>query len=244
MASLASNHRLFFLDDLNETAEEAVIAGEEYRHIRVLRPRPGHRVALTNGQGLLALCRLESFEKDHCTGVVEQKETIPLYPVRITLVFAPTKRDKWEWLVEKATENGVFSFVPLITKRNREFAGDFSRKSERFGKIMREAVKQSKRAWLPRMMPPLNLDKEIDFFANFDTIALMNPGGREFGDYTWAGHHNVAVVVGPEGGWDEEEAGALRRLGARECALGDYILKTETAALKAAFLIQYLCGGG
>ena len=244
MASLAWNHRLFFLDELGAAAEEVEITGEEYRHIRVLRPRPGDRVALTDGEGHLALCRLERMGQESCSGIIEEKETVPFYPVKITLAFAPTKRDKWEWLVEKATENGVVSFVPLITKRNREYAREFTRKADRFSKIMREAVKQSKRAWLPRMAPPLHLDKEIDFFTKFDTIALMNPGGRDFSAYSWAGNHTVAVAVGPEGGWDEEEVRALRLQGARECALGDYILKTETAALKAAFLIQYLCGGG
>jgi len=243
MASLASMHRLFFLDHLDRAVEYVEISGEEYRHLRVLRPRSGDRVALTNGQGLLALCRLESIEKDHCTGFIEKSEVVPPYRVRITLAFAPTKRDKWEWLVEKATENGVISFVPVITRRNREFTREFTRKSERFEKIMRQAVKQSKRAWLPDMARPLTLDKEIDFFTKFDTIALMNPGGNKFNSFSWEKNKNIVIVVGPEGGWDEGEADALRQLGARECSLGPYILKTETAALKAAFLIQYLCGG-
>lgn len=243
METLAFRHRLFFLDSLERTTETAEISGEEYRHIRVLRPRPGDRVALTNGKGLFALCRLDSLDKEQCRGVIEKREDIPPYPVRITLAFAPTKRDKWEWLVEKATENGVLSFVPLITRRNREYTKEFSGKAERFEKIIRGAVKQSKRAWLPAMAPALALDKEIDFFTKFDTIALMNPGGQEFQDYSWEGCRDVIIVVGPEGGWEEEETEAFRKLGARECAMGPYILKTETAALKAAFLIQYLCGG-
>ncbi|HDS02562.1 MAG TPA: 16S rRNA (uracil(1498)-N(3))-methyltransferase [Firmicutes bacterium] len=244
MDSLARSARLFFSDDLSQGQRTVDITGVEFSHLRVLRPKAGDTVALTDGQGNMALGRINAVGKEHAAVDIIEKETIPPPQVHTALAFAPTKRDKWEWLVEKATENGVLSFIPLLTRRNIEFARDFERKRERFERIVRGAVKQSKRAWLPKIHAPVSLNKEIDFFEKFDTIALMHPHGQPLDALAFHGRKEIVIAVGPEGGWDDSEITAFRKHDALMFHLGPYILKTETAALKAAILIQYLSGGG
>jgi 16S rRNA (uracil1498-N3)-methyltransferase len=156
------------------------------------------------------------------------------------LIFGVTKRDKWEWLIEKGVEMGVTSFIPLISERNREYAKGIEKKKERFEKIAIAAMKQSKRCLLPSIKDAIFI-KDIGSYIMPQSTYLLSFSGTEF-EKSDINSKDFFLIVGPEGGFSEKEEDFLTHLGVKKKSLGIYTLKTETAALKSLSLITHFAG--
>lgn len=219
---------LFHCPDLLGVSVE-LPADEAHHATSVLRLVVGTRVGLLDGAGTKAEGEIEIASKKGCTVRIIERSTIPPERrARIHLAVAPTKQmDRYEWFVEKAVEIGVDRITPLITDRTER--GKL--RIDRLQRVAISAMKQSQRAWLPRI-DELTTLKQL--------LATTLPQQRCFG---WCeGEHtslmerydaksDVVVLIGPEGDFTQDEASMLRNAGFNAVSIGAARLRTETAAL-------------
>jgi len=207
--------------------EAPELAPDDRHHLeRVLRLRPGDELTVADGAGRWRRCRFgPALEAD---GDVEVE--VPPAPA-ITLAFALTKGERPEWTVQKLTEVGVDRIVPFVSARSivRWDEAKAERNAERLRRVAREAAMQSRRAFLPVV-------EDVAEFADVVTrtgAALAAPDGRP------PDLARACLLVGPEGGWTDEELA----LAPVRVALGPTVLRAETAAVAGAVLLAGLRAG-
>jgi 16S rRNA (uracil1498-N3)-methyltransferase len=204
------------------------LKGDELHHARVVRVRIGEEVEVFDGRGAIAIARVEDPSTLRVISPVQTRES----PLAIDLAMAIINLEKFELVLQKATELGVRSIIPLVTERVEIRPERYRGKAERWEKIVFEAVKQSGRGVIPRVEAPeeldvaLNRDHKILFDADAPATACPPSPAA------------VTLFIGPEGGWtDNEIALALTR----ECAierLGPRRLRAETAAIAACVVVE------
>ena len=215
---------------------------------RVLRLRPGARVLALDGEGLQYEVQLEEVSNSRVTGLVATKTPATGEPrVRLTLFQSLLQRDKFEWVLQKGTEIGVAAFVPVITRRSLVREGDVGEnKLVRWRRIIKEAAEQSGRGALPSLIEPMLFAAAVSGAAAHDRtlIAWEGESQRTVRDVLGGGRAvtNVALFIGPEGGYEAEEISAAESHGTRPVTLGRRILRTETAAVVGAALVLYELG--
>lgn len=224
--------------------ERAVLPPEEAAHaLRVLRLAPGDACqALIDGA--LFDARIEE------TGPrvllrLEGELPSPEPRVRVTLYQGLPKGDKMDYIAQKCTEAGVFRVAPVLFSRCvvKWEAKDGEKKRARWARIAAEAAKQSGRAVVPQIAPPLTVGQLCAALPGH-ALALAPWEEQRGGGIArqWAGQRDVALVIGPEGGISPEEMAQLRRAGARAVTLGPRILRTETAGLAALISLLTVSG--
>ena len=207
--------------------------GDVHHLLDVLRLRTGEPVITCDGVGTWVECRVArpgpARLADPATvlEVVSGPVVEPPPSTAITVAFAPAKGDRPEWVVQKLTEIGVDRIVPIMTVRSvvRWDHERAVRAGVRLERAVREAAAQSRRAWLPAVLPPSTLVGLPELVGG--PVALAEPGSP--GPYPGL----TAVAVGPEGGWSDDE---LQRSWPR-VGLGPTVLRSETAALVAATVL-------
>ena len=246
---------LFYLPGLPDTVE---MPAEEAGHaVRVLRMREGDALWATDGRGGLYACRIISATPKRCAIEVERsRQAARPWRGGIHLAVAPTKNmDRMEWLAEKATEIGLDSLT-FLDCRNSERRVI---KTERIDKIVIGAIKQSHKAWLPRVAGPVALPRFLaQPFAGQKFIAHCQAGEpsadafddllRSTGAATLlAGavrpEGDALVLIGPEGDFTPEEVALARHAGFQPVSLGPCRLRTETAALAAVHIMNLAKSG-
>jgi 16S rRNA (uracil1498-N3)-methyltransferase len=204
--------------------------GEEH-HLRVRRARDGEQVELRDGAGLVGTGRLV---RDGRSWRVEVDAARRVgRPLALTLAVGAGDRERFEWLVEKATELGVTAIVPLETEHAAAVATRV--RAPHVGKLRRhalEAIKQCGAAWAPEIRDPEPLAAFVGRLLDGDAW-LADPDG---GGAATAGSDPLTVLVGPEGGLTAPERTLARLAGYRPVRLGPYVLRFETAAVAAAAL--------
>lgn len=168
-------------------------------------------------------------------------------PVKITLYQGLPKADKMELIVQKSTELGINAVVPVEMDRCVVKLKDKDRqkKQERWQKIAYEAAKQSKRSKIPTVHLPVKLRGLNEAFSGHDLVIFLYENEDDFGikeAIKDTNGHDIALVVGPEGGFSEAEADMLKEFGCVSTTLGPRILRTETAGLACISIIQYELG--
>lgn len=228
------------------------LGGDEAHHLaRVLRLREGDRVFVFNGAGEEWECAITRIGKNESDlSVVRQLMDVVESPLELTLAQALIKGDKFDWVVQKATELGVTRIVPLITDH-----GDVKRAEERaehrlarWRRIALEAVKQCGRRRLVEIAEPISF---VEFSAttakvrsSASNLIFSERGGRSLREIagTLREIRQLSICVASEGGWSDAE---LQRAEANyflAVHLGSRILRTETAAVAAVALAQHLFG--
>ena len=231
--------RRFFVDEIRSGC--AQIHGEEAHHLtRVLRVEPGQKYEIS-GNGGVYLAEIETARKDLVSFSVIEKLGSSEMPVRITVLAALIKFDRFEWLIEKATELGVESIVPFPAERSDKGLDRAAEKRvERWRKIAREASEQSRRCRLPSIAEPVPFAGAITFQAGL-RLALEEQAGSTPILSTLPPDRvpgaGVALLVGPEGGWTDRERSAFTGEGWKPISLGATILRAETAAIAAVAII-------
>lgn len=233
--------RRFFTDDI--AGQTATITGDDAHHIsRVLRMKAGDALSLCDGAGYEYSAVISSILSDAVVCALgERRESSVESPVHITLFQCLPKTGKMELIVQKCTELGVYSIVPVVSARCVVVPNkDFEKKRERYNRVALEAAKQSRRAMVPEVLPLVEL-KKIDPVA-FDLflIAYEDESGRTLKQALRAANapKSIALLIGPEGGLEEGEVARLIQSGAISVSLGQRILRTETAGM--AMLAQTL----
>jgi 16S rRNA (uracil1498-N3)-methyltransferase len=208
----------------------ALAEGEEH-HLRVRRAEDGARVDLRDGAGLMGTGRLLRRNRGWTVEVHTARRVGRTAP--LMLAVGAGDRERFEWLVEKATELGVTCVVPIETER--AVAVTTRLRGTQLDKLRRralETVKQCGAAWAPAIAGPESL---VVFLARGETGARWladTEGGKPGAE----GSSALSVIVGPEGGLTEGERDAARAAGYRPVKLADNILRFETAAIAAAAL--------
>jgi 16S rRNA (uracil1498-N3)-methyltransferase len=221
------------------------VTGEDVRHIRtVLRKEPGDLLTMLDGQGHEYTVRIAAVEKDRIdTEIIDRKERKSAFPAIILGQGLP-KSDKMDWIVQKATELGVSSIVPLVTERTIVKIKDEEKRAARWQKICREAAMQSDRPDIPRI-------GSLRTFSDF--IMTLEPGPLTLLLFPWEegrqpikevlrekqGVEKVVVLIGPEGGFSQAEADLAKQKEFHLVSLGPNILRTETAAVAVISMIGY-----
>ena len=231
--------RRFFVDDIRNGHAE--IVGDDARHLtRVLRVEAGQRYEISDNHAVY-LAEIETARKERVIFRTLEKLPVVEPPVHMTLCAAIVKFDHFEWMIEKATELGVSRIVPMISVRTeRGLDKAASKRLERWRRIGLEASQQSRRAHLPEIAEPARWRDALETPAAYcyaldenttNPLPAAFPAERRRDD-------SVALLIGPEGGWTEEERAEFTAAGWAAVSLGPSILRAETAALAALAVVS------
>jgi len=230
--------RRFYAPVENFNQSKISLGVEESKHLRdVLRLSEGAKVKVLDGAGKEFLCEIEQLKKkETLLNILE--ETAPTAPesrLDLTLAVALLKGEKFELVVQKAVELGVTRLVPLNTKRAEVKVKEADKRIERWRKIALEAAKQSGRAKLMLIEPPIDFEKFIKS-ADGTRLLFAERGGESFSEIEATA--KITAIVGAEGGWETAEVAAARENGFETITFGGRILRAETAAIAVAAILQ------
>lgn len=232
--------RRFFVSGIHH--QQAELTGDDAHHlVRVLRVEPGQRYEISDGTSAY-LATVTEARKNRVVFEVGERIALKPLPVRITLAFALIKFDRLEWILEKGTEAGVAEFIPVMSERSE--AGldrAVNKRRERWERIIVEAAQQSRRDVLPVLQDlrpvrqtralagsiRLLLDEDASAPPILTALPVPVVNGAE-----------VTVMVGPEGGWTDEERTGFVDARWTPVSLGPQILRAETAALVGASIVM------
>lgn len=230
-----------FIGEFNFTQDMIVLRDEALVHQigRVLRLQKGERIQLCDGKGHEAMMEIVEIQKGAIEGVVRERLHSQSESLReVTLYVAILKKENMAWVVQKATEVGAVSIVPLLT--HRTVKQDI--RVDRLQQIAREAAEQSGRGIVPVVRDPLSfvdaLQESVKHDQNFFFHTRIE--GGLIAKHPCVPQGKLGVFVGPEGGWDEEEV-SLAQASTHLLfqTLGTFILRGETAAIIATYLAVY-----
>jgi len=231
--------RRFFVDEVRNG--HAQIEGEEARHLsRVLRVEPGQRYEISDNRDVY-LAEIGTAHKGRIDFEVLEKLPSPPPSARFELYAALIKFDRFEWIVEKATELGVTEIVPVVASRSeRGLEKAAGKRLERWRRIALEASQQSRRAYLPEIAEPVPLAQALARAGTQRYVLDENPGGVALLEALPANRtaqDTVSILTGPEGGWTEEEHASFAAAGWTPVSMGPLILRAETAVIAAIALV-------
>jgi 16S rRNA (uracil1498-N3)-methyltransferase len=248
-------HR-FFLPPQSITPTQVSFPEDTARQIRlVLRLQPGQQVVVLDNQGSEYLVELEEVNANGVAGHIIEQRTAPGEPrIDLTLYMCLTQREKYEWVLQKCTELGVRRFVPVISNRSLvRKKQDTDQKKERWERIIREAAEQCGRGRLPVLEGTLFFDEALTHADGEPVLKIMPYEGESIESL-----HNllemnspneadlssmdICILIGPEGGFTDQEVEQARRAGFTRVSLGSRILRMETAAVATTALIMYTWG--
>nr|WP_067727370.1 16S rRNA (uracil(1498)-N(3))-methyltransferase [Oceanobacillus damuensis] len=241
----------YFIPSSNFNGNEVKITGDDVHHIsRVMRKTTGDQIICNNDQGKAALCSISAIDDSTVTAVIEEwlDENVE-QPVNVTIAQGIPKGDKFELILQKGTELGAASFIPYQAARSVSLWDDKkqAKKLKRFEKIVKEASEQSHRNKIPVIKKAMNLNGLISESKQYDKAIFAYEEEAKIPAYQSLGNiidelspnQNLLVCIGPEGGFSEKEADALKKSGFHPVRLGPRILRTETAALYVLASISY-----
>lgn len=231
----------FFVDKQSRKDDRFFITGQDYNHIKnVLRMSKGSTF-LVSCDGVSNLCEIESIESDTVVAKIKEEDYQNTeLPIKIHLFQGLPKSDKLELIIQKAVELGVCSITPVAMKRSVVKIDEKKKKNkiERWQSIATSAAKQSKRNFVPQVCDILTYKEMIATFSEYDTVLVP----YECAEGVLSAKNalkqikkgtSVAIVIGPEGGFDPAEIELAENSGGKIISLGSRILRTETAAITA-----------
>lgn len=238
-------HRFFIPPD-HIAPEDIVFPPEQARQIRVvLRMDVGATVAVLDNVGMMYEVALTAVTRDNVIGKIISRQPAPGEPTAsLTLYQSFLKRDKFEMVLQKGTEVGVSRFVPLITKRTLVQSTEMkANKKNRWETILAEAAEQSERGRIPELATAVTFKTMLSELEQFDLTVMMwereGGVGIKTAVQTQTPIKTAAILIGPEGGWTEQEVEQAQQSGAKIVTLGPRILRTETAAIVASALLLH-----
>lgn len=240
----------FFVTPNNIIGKKAIIEGDDVKHIyKVLRLQVGDKIIINNSQGQEYLGSISDINKSSVTvDLLETVEHNAESNIQIDLYQGLPKSSKMDYIVQKATEIGVNSIIPIITERVvvKNEISEF-KKTDRWKRIALEACKQCKRTLIPEVKGPMIFGDLIKNLKEYDLIVVPYENKEHYGIKKMCKNikneiKTVAIIIGPEGGFEEEEIKSMEAIGAHIVTLGPRILRTETAGIVTAALLQYKLG--
>ena len=221
---------------------------EELHHlVRVRRLKAGDKFeALDVKEGKVYRCTLSKEGGIWHGLILDTLEVDADPPLKITLAQALIKKDKFEWVIQKATELGVSEIIPILTCRTEIRLDEKreQRKLQRWSKIVAEAVNQCGRSRLPILGSPVSLAALLEERTEGLWIVLDEATDFPMRQLLAECHsaENCILLVGPEGGWDDRDREILSAEKAHSVSLGPRIMRAETASIAALAVLQYELG--
>lgn len=229
----------FFVEEEQVNGENAYISGSDVNHIvNVLRMKIGEELLISVKGDWDYICKIEEIENDRVNlKLLESMEQREL-PIKLTLLQGIPKSDKLEMIIQKAIELGVSEIIPVKTNRVvvRIDEKKTQAKVNRWNAIAESAAKQSKRSIIPKVLKPQTIDNALEIVKDYGVKLLPyeNADGiKKTKDIlnSLDSKNNIAVFIGPEGGFEEAEVKKSTDSGFEVITLGKRILRTETAGL-------------
>lgn len=242
----------FFVDEKMEPNDLIVITGQDAHHIaKVLRHKPGDRLKLSDGRRTEATGQILeiNYKREQIKLKIIDKNIMEGVHPKITLFQGLTKGDKMAFIIQKATEIGVSTIVPVKTERTvvEIEPNKMEAKRQRWQRIAMEAAKQCMRIDIPTVESPQNFNSCLSRIDNFQLALIPWEMERSRnikrvlseikGEIT-----DLAVFIGPEGGFSQDEIQKAKDTRAICMSLGPRILRTETAALAVCCILMYELG--
>lgn len=226
----------FFAENFDKTSEIIALNIEESRHTKSLRITLNDEILVTNGNGLTALCKLAEISKNGNTcEIIEFYDNLNELSAEITLAVGITENsDRYEFIIEKATELGVKEIVPLITR----YSTVRQIRYERLVSKSIAALKQSKRSVLPVITQPVRFEDIADNLDLWDTIVLADNNGKN--SIMLDKNLKIIIFAGPEGGFSLDELSKILSYShTQSIRLAPARLRTETAAISAISTVVF-----
>lgn len=239
----------FFVEPGQIQGRRIIITGSDVNHIRnVLRMKPGEEIAVSNGtDGREYRCGIESFTEDEviCSLRFVKEDGVEL-PSRIHLFQGLPKADKMELIVQKAVELGAYEVIPVAARRCvvRLDEKKASSRISRWQGIAEAAAKQSRRGIIPQVHPVMNMREAVAYARTMEVKLIPYELAENMGhtkevlEAVKPGT-DIAVFIGPEGGFEQEEIELAMAAGIEPVTLGRRILRTETAGLTVLSWLMY-----
>lgn len=237
----------FFVDKKNINEDTIIITDiDEIKHIsKVLRLKVDEKIEISDGEAYEYIGKITEIAKDYVEVEIIEKKLFQREPsAKITIYQGVPKQSKMEYIVQKSVELGVCNVIPVFTERTVvQDKGNFDKKVERWSKIAYESAKQCKRGVIPIIGNPLSFDEMLSQIQDKDLVLFLYESEidikikdilRKFDKAK-----QIAIIVGPEGGFSEEEASKAVSSGAVSVSLGKTILRTETAGAVALAIVLY-----
>jgi 16S rRNA (uracil1498-N3)-methyltransferase len=230
--------RRFFVEAIRGGMAE--LRGDEARHLtRVLRAGVGDQYEISDNQAAF-LAEIAEARGDRVVFRLVEPIATAEPAVRITLLVSLIKFDRFEWIIEKATELGVERIVPVDAARSEKGLFEASRKrAERWNRIARESSQQSRRVRTPEILPAIRFQAAIAEQADYRYLLeeMTAPGLLRMLPAERTRSARAALLVGPEGGWTGAERQMATAAGWQPVSLGPQILRAETAATAAIAIV-------
>jgi 16S rRNA (uracil1498-N3)-methyltransferase len=234
--------RRFFVEQFD--GDRAAVEGEAAHHLgRVLRAERGQVYELSDGHRV-CLARIEEVTRDRIDFSLMEGLPVHQPTLQTTLLLSVVKFDAFEFALEKATELGVDTIVPLAAARSEKALLTAAHKrAARWKKILLEASQQSRRLRVPALAPLTKPETAFSFHSAGLKILLSEraeaPSLRSILEGHSAAPPAAALAIGPEGGWTDVELQCARSNGFRDASLGPLILRAETAVIAALASLNY-----
>lgn len=242
----------FFIDENHIYDNYAEITGDDVKHIyKVLRLKTEDKVYINNCKGKEYIGEITEITKQSVSlKIIEEVQVNNESPVEVYLFQGLPKSSKLELIIQKSTELGVKEITPIITNRVLSAIKNIdkeSKKIERWNKIALEACKQCKRTLIPIINEITEFDRAINLLKEMDLVLVPYENAENYGikkvmNDIKSDVSKIGIVIGPEGGFEEEEINRLKEIEAKIITLGPRILRTETAGLVAISLLMYELG--
>lgn len=243
----------FFVEPSQIQGKRVIITGKDVNHIKnVLRMNPGEEIAVSNGMdGKEYRCSIESFLADEvlCELRFVKEDALEL-PSKVYLFQGLPKADKMELIIQKAVELGAYQVIPVACRRSVVKLDEKKEKSKlaRWQGIAEAAAKQSKRGIIPEITGVMSMKEAIAYSRDCQVriipyeLAEGMEKTRQIIESLKPGQ-DIAVFIGPEGGFEEAEVNAAMEDGIVPITLGKRILRTETAGMTVLSIIMYQLEG-
>jgi 16S rRNA (uracil1498-N3)-methyltransferase len=238
-------HRFYATPPQFDRSTITLDSDESHHLSRVLRLGVGARVFVFDGLGNEWECEVARVNRGAVElNLIRRLDDVVESPLNLTLAQALIKGDKFDWVVQKATELGVTRLVPLITDHSAPAGDSAGRRLERWRRIAHEAVKQCGRRSLVKITDTINFEDFCQTEAGKNNLIFSERGGLNLSDVAakLGCISELSLSVAPEGGWSDSEIQLGERSGFIPVHLGSRILRTETAAIAAVSLSQHLFG--
>lgn len=239
----------FFVEASQIHDKTVIIEGSDVNHIKnVLRMKIGEELSVSNGEdGREYRCGIVRIEEERvvCELRFVKEDGVEL-PSRVYLFQGLPKADKMELIIQKSVELGVYEVIPVETARSvvKLDAKKAAQKTARWQSIAEAAAKQSKRRIIPKVAAPVSFEQALSLAAEMDVklIPYELAEGMESTKQIFSNlgeGKDIAVFIGPEGGFEEKEIAGAKEYGIQPITLGKRILRTETAGFTVMAWIMY-----
>jgi 16S rRNA (uracil1498-N3)-methyltransferase len=210
-------------------------AGNLHKQIvMVLRMKAGDPISLMTNDGSEIEGHITEITRSAVMGVIAGTK-VPALPLpSVTICAAMTKRDTFEWMLQKCTELGATTIIPLVTERVVKRTKELP---TRLSLILKEASEQSGRVTIPELHEPMTLAQAFKRTEGKVKLFMHESGGKKFPQIHKT--NDIALFIGPEGGFTDNELSLAEKEGAHIVTMGDLVLRAETAAIAGLTHIRF-----